>query len=102
MLETLDKIINSAKRSKTIAPIPEAVAVWYSPSTLPQLAALQTSISRIKNKKQNLSFSISYTYNWIKHNRKLLNSGGLKPDRVPLFQTLLDLIEKHRRVNQYE
>ena len=40
--------------------------------------------------------------NWIKHNRKLLNSGGLKPDRVPLFQTLLDLIEKHRRVNQYE
>ena len=38
----------------------------------------------------------------IKHNRKLLNSGGLKPDRVPLFQTLLDLIEKHRRVNQYE
>ena len=40
--------------------------------------------------------------NWIKHNRKLLNAGGLKPDRVPLFQTLLDLMEKHRRVNQYE
>lgn len=40
--------------------------------------------------------------NWIKHNRKLLNAGGLKPVRVPLFQTLLDLMEKHRRVNQYE
>lgn len=61
LLETLDKIINRAKRTKIKTPIPEAVAVWYSPSTLPQLAALQTSISRIKNKKQKAFFELCFS-----------------------------------------
>lgn len=40
--------------------------------------------------------------NWIKHNKKLLNSGEMKEDRVALFEKLLELGEKYRRVNQYE
>lgn len=61
LLETLEKILHSAKRTKITATIPEAVAVWYSPSTLPQLAALQTSISRIKNKKQKAFFELCFS-----------------------------------------
>lgn len=40
--------------------------------------------------------------NWIKHNKKLLNAGEMKEDRVALFENLLELWEKHRRKNQYE
>lgn len=40
--------------------------------------------------------------NWIKHNKKLLNAGELKPERVAPFKQLLELVEKYRRVNQYE
>ena len=39
--------------------------------------------------------------NWIKHNRKLYTAGDLKPDRVELFEKLLVLCEKYKRVNQY-
>ncbi len=61
LLETLEKIIHSAKRTKITASIPEAVAAWYSPSTLPQLVALQTSISRIKNKRQKAFFELCFS-----------------------------------------
>lgn len=40
--------------------------------------------------------------NWLKHNRKLYVSGEMKPERVQLFQKLLDLSEQYRRKNQYE
>ena len=40
--------------------------------------------------------------NFIKHNRKLLNAGKMKADRVEKFNELLALGEKYRRVNQYE
>ncbi len=39
--------------------------------------------------------------NWIKHNRKLMNAGALKPERVERFRELLGLIEENKRVNQY-
>lgn len=39
--------------------------------------------------------------NWIKHNRKLYTAGELKPDRVELFEKLLVLCEKYKRVNQW-
>lgn len=39
--------------------------------------------------------------NWIKHNRKLFAAGELKPDRVELFEKLLVLCEKYKRVNQW-
>ncbi len=40
--------------------------------------------------------------NWIKHNRKLMNAGELKPDRIEQFKELLALIEENKRVNQYD
>ena len=39
--------------------------------------------------------------NFIKHNRKLLNAGKMKADRVEKFNELLGLVEKYRRKNQY-
>ena len=40
--------------------------------------------------------------NWIKHQRKLLNAGQLKLERVEVFERLLGLCEQYRRVNQYQ
>ena len=40
--------------------------------------------------------------NWIKHNRKLMNAGALKPERVERFRELLGLIEENKRVNQWQ
>ena len=39
--------------------------------------------------------------NWWKHQQKLLNAGELKEERQVLFNQLLELGEKYRRVNQY-
>ncbi len=39
--------------------------------------------------------------NWLKANRKAMNSGSLKPERVESFKQLLELIEKNKRLNQY-
>ena len=39
--------------------------------------------------------------NWLKANRKALNAGKLKADRVEMFQKLLALMEECKRVNQY-
>lgn len=40
--------------------------------------------------------------NWIKHNRKLMNRGEMKPERVEAFVKLLERGEELRRVNQYQ
>lgn len=40
--------------------------------------------------------------NWLKANRKALNAGKMKPERVDKFKELLALTEQHRRKNQYE
>lgn len=39
--------------------------------------------------------------NWLKANRKHLNAGSLKPERIELFKRLLLLIEENKHVNQY-
>lgn len=39
--------------------------------------------------------------NWVKANRKLLNAGELKSDRVEKFKELLKLCEEYKRKNQY-
>ena len=41
-------------------------------------------------------------YTWLKHNRKQMNAGTLKPERVEKFRKLLELTEQYRRKNQYE
>lgn len=39
--------------------------------------------------------------NWLKANRKALNAGKMKEERVEMFERLLELCEENRRVNQY-
>ena len=40
--------------------------------------------------------------NWLKANRKALNAGKMKLERVEKFRKLLELMEKYRRKNQWE
>jgi len=39
--------------------------------------------------------------NWIKHNRKSMNAGALKSNRVEKFKILLALIDENKHKNQY-
>lgn len=40
--------------------------------------------------------------NWLKANRKALNAGKMKPERLEMFRRLLSLMEEYKRKNQYE
>lgn len=40
--------------------------------------------------------------NWLKATRKKMNAGELKEKRVALFQKLLELGKKYKRVNLYK
>ena len=40
--------------------------------------------------------------NWLKANRKAMNAGKMKAERVEKFRKLLALMEQYRRKNQYE
>ena len=40
--------------------------------------------------------------NWLKANRKTLNAGKMKAERVGRFSRLLEMTEQYRRKNQYE
>ena len=39
--------------------------------------------------------------NWVKANRKALNAGKMKSERVERFKELLELMEENKRKNQY-
>ena len=39
--------------------------------------------------------------NFVKHNRKLMNAGAMKPERLEKFNQLLAIIEEYKRKNQY-
>ena len=39
---------------------------------------------------------------WIKQQRKLMNAGTLKPERIEPFKRLLELMEQNKRVTQYK
>ena len=40
--------------------------------------------------------------NWLKANRKAMNAGKMKPERVEKFRKLLEMTEQYKRKNQYE
>ena len=40
--------------------------------------------------------------NWLRVNRKRMNAGELKPERVEAFKKLLGLVELYKRKNQYQ
>ena len=39
--------------------------------------------------------------NWVKANRKVLNAGKMKEERVEAFKRLMEMMEEYRRKNQY-
>ena len=39
--------------------------------------------------------------NWLKANRKALNAGKMKEERVEKFEKLLEMCEEYKRKNQY-
>ena len=41
-------------------------------------------------------------YTWMKHQRKVMNAGALKAERIEPFKRLLELMEQFKRKNQYE
>ena len=40
--------------------------------------------------------------NWVKANRKVMNKGEMRPERIEPFKRLLEMCERYRRKNQYE
>ena len=40
--------------------------------------------------------------NWVKANRKVMNKGEMKEERVEKFRKLQEMMERYRRKNQYE
>ena len=40
-------------------------------------------------------------YTWMKHQRKVMNAGEMRPERIEKFEKLLTLCEQNRRKNQY-
>lgn len=41
-------------------------------------------------------------YTWVKHQRKVMNKGEMRSERVERFRELLELGERYRRKNQWE
>lgn len=39
--------------------------------------------------------------NWLHHNRKLMNAGEMKAERMEMFRKLLELTEQYKRKNQW-
>ncbi len=39
--------------------------------------------------------------NWLKANRKVMNKGEMKEERVERFRELMEMCERYRRKNQY-
>lgn len=59
----------------------------------------------IKENKRNLSkynLEERRLFTWLKHNRKQMNQGLLKPEREVRFRELLEIMAACRRKNQYE
>ena len=62
-------------------------------------------ITFIKTNKRNPSKYVPEEkgmVNWQKQQRKLINAGALKSDRVALFEKLQELAEQYRHLNQYQ
>lgn len=60
----------------------------------------------VENNKRNPSKHIDEErglyLNWLKHNRKLMNKGEMKMERVEKFRELMEMMERYRRKNQWE
>ncbi len=64
----------------------------------------QENIDWMKDNKRNPSKYYIEEHdhlNWIKYNRKMLESGKMKVERIPSFSQTLTLIEGFKRVDQW-
>ena len=41
-------------------------------------------------------------YTWLKHQRKVMNAGEMKAERMERLEKLLEMTERYRRKNQWE
>lgn len=58
LLEALSGILTNAKRYRRTIEHPEAIAVWYSPSSLRQLTNLQRAIAEMEDGQKKLFFEM--------------------------------------------
>ena len=58
----------------------------------------------VRNKRNPSRHNIEdhLALNWVKHNRKQLNAGTLKNERLEKFKELIALMEENKRINQYK
>ena len=69
------------------------------------MARYNEVVSFIKTNKRNPSrhrIEDHDMLNWMKANRKLMNAGGMKEERVEAFKKLLKLSEQYKHKFQYE
>ena len=69
------------------------------------LARYKEVVDFIKKNKRNPSkYNLEHRdmYNWLKANRKQLNAGKMKAERVEKFRKLLEMTEQYRRKNQFK
>ena len=69
------------------------------------LIKCQTAMTFIETNKRNPSKfngAEREIRNWVKHNKKLMNAGTMKPGRMIRIEKLLKLGEIYKHKNQYE
>jgi hypothetical protein len=69
------------------------------------LARYKEVMEFIKRNKRNPSrhrIEEHLMLNWVKQQRKLVNAGELKPERMEAFKRLMEIWEENKRKNQYE
>ena len=59
--DTLSVILDKAKKYRRVVAHPEAIAVWYSPSSLRQLTNLQRAIKEIDDAQQKAFFELCFS-----------------------------------------
>ena len=66
------------------------------------IARWQDAIDFLETYHRKPSKFVPEVRNWWKHNKKLMNAGELKAERVEMFKQLLELGGKYKHVNQYQ
>ena len=65
----------------------------------------QEVMESLQTNKRNLSkYNLEQRrlYTWLKHNRKEMNAGELREERLSKFKALLTFCEQYKSENQYE
>lgn len=61
LIETLKSLLERAKRYRKKTEHPEAIAIWYSPSSLRQLTNLQRAINEIEDARQKTFYELCFS-----------------------------------------